>query len=437
MYDDIYVVQAPRNVAELFHNAHLTVTQAYSLVLKQCFGMGKVAVSAYLADTSGSRQKPITGSRPGPHDRISFMTHENLVSGLLKEGLEPAALCFEKYLIQSLQTAGIGNEWREEEDMAKFFEHHLGSSLIRALFGEELFHQQPCFMEDLWEYDKGVMDLARRLPRIWISRTYRLRDKLLTSVQRWHARAFACTTHEQEGCDDRDADRLWGTKMMKERYLALLSATGQDEQSVASTDLALIWALVDFHATKIHKVDRLTILHRSVTNVIPSSMTLALHIFCSPQLLSSLRTSLSCLSKPLRFEDLETIPLLLSLYAETLRFGVQIHIPRCAPHHELAVGGVTIPRNKMIVINTWLMHTDEKLWNTQGGRWPLDKFWAERFLVYPGDESSGPTAQKTTHSDDMRHKKGPHFSTTGLEGVWIPYGGKLLLSTRTRSHPTS
>ncbi|KAI1770960.1 cytochrome P450 [Hypoxylon cercidicola] len=396
--DDIFIIQGPKNAGQLFHDARLSVTTAYSLVLGQCFGMKRQALDVYNADTSGSRQKPILGSNLEPQDRISFMTHESLRSGLLKEGLGPAFHRFREYLSQSLLNAEIGDEWVECPDMSKFFEKHLGTSLVRTLFGEELLAQHPGFVEDLWEYDKGVMNLIRGLPRFLTLRTHRIRDRLVRSVERWHEKAsdpVSCPK-ESNGFSDQS---LWGSDMMKERYHMLLATKGQDAKSVAITDLALIWA--------------------SVTNVAPSTMTLALHVLSSSSLLSSLRTSLSSTGPLPSIESLESIPLLLSMYAETLRFGVQVHIPRIAPHHELTIGGATIPRNKLMMANTWLMHMDDTLWNTKGGEKPLDEFWAERFLVDPEDPTSGPG--KTAGPRDG--EKGVHFSTADVEGAWIPYGG--------------
>ncbi|KAI3322050.1 hypothetical protein HD806DRAFT_536520 [Xylariaceae sp. AK1471] len=191
--------------------------------------------------------------------------------------------------------------------------------------------------------------------------------------------------------------------MMRERYHTLLQATGQDKKSVASTDPALIWA--------------------SVTNVVPSSMTLALQVFRSQSTLCTLKTSLSRLSSPPTTEELESIPLLLSMHAETLRFGVQIHIPRSAPYHDLHIGSVTIPRNKLIMANTWIMQTDEAIWNTKNGQQPLDEYWAERFLIDPSDETSGPTRKGAKHSPELAKMNSKYFSTDALEGAWIPYGG--------------
>lgn len=116
------------------------------------------------------------------------------------------------------------------------------------------------------------------------------------------------------------------------------------------------------------------------------------------------------------------------MYAETLRFGVQIHIPRNAPHHELEVGGVRIQKNKLVMANTWLAHMDEAVWNTKGGEMPLDEFCAERFLVDPEDPSSGPSKERVSTTPNQKAKNdGVRFSTDGLEGGWIPFGGRAAL----------
>lgn len=171
-----------------------------------------------------------------------------------------------------------------------------------------------------------------------------------------------------------------------------------------------------------------------MTNVVPSSFTLALHIFRDKSLLSMIRHSLADAIKPgarIKFElkMLEKQPLLLSMYAETLRFGVQIHVPRCSPHQNLAIGKIHIPGNKLILMSTWLAHTDEEVWNTKEGNFPLATFWPQRFLIDPKDPLSGPTKAKrvayTTTPIGKTVNEEARYSTEGLEGAWIPYGGKV------------
>lgn len=169
---------------------------------------------------------------------------------------------------------------------------------------------------------------------------------------------------------------------------------------------------------------------RTVTNVVPSSMTLILHLLRDESLLSDIRRICEAdVLQRIDLKALESHPLLLSMYAETLRFGVQIHIPRESPHSDLKIGTKLIPKGKMMLMNTWLAHTDEELWNTKRGTRPLDQFWPHRFLIDLKDPSSGPTKRPIeAHADignrDEKHGD-PSFSTHGLEGAWIPFGGRF------------
>lgn len=64
------------------------------------------------------------------------------------------------------------------------------------------------------------------------------------------------------------------------------------------------------------------------------------------------------------------------------------------------------------------MHGDE--WNTDGGKEPLDRFWAGRFLVpksNTGPKLAPPATGEPCPEDPWE------FSLRGLQGVWIPFGG--------------
>ncbi|KAK8078601.1 cytochrome P450 [Apiospora saccharicola] len=165
---------------------------------------------------------------------------------------------------------------------------------------------------------------------------------------------------------------------------------------------------------------------RSVSNVVPSSATLAIYILSDKALVSSLQSSLSSLSPDLLPKELESIPLLVSAYAEALRFGVHIHVPRNAPHHDVRVQGVTIPKDKLLFVNTYLAHNDEAVWNTRNGEKPLNRFCADRFLTDPSDPSSGPAKKMKQAAASGKAKGGVQFSTEGLDGAWIPFGDRLL-----------
>lgn len=158
----------------------------------------------------------------------------------------------------------------------------------------------------------------------------------------------------------------------------------------------------------------------SISSVIPSSFLLSYHILSSERLTLSLRDSLSKLPHTPNIRDLESITLLQSLYAEALRYSVQIFVPRTSPVDYLQLGDAFIPPDKLVMVNTRVAHMDEKIWNSQGGKFPLDQLYPERFIVDPTDASTGPSLFKDT---SVPKPEKPYFSMKGLEGSWIPYGG--------------
>lgn len=92
-----------------------------------------------------------------------------------------------------------------------------------------------------------------------------------------------------------------------------------------------------------------------------------------------------------------------------------------------------------MLASIYFSHRDDTIWNTgrnlSNGKQehPLDSFWAERFLEYPTDIFSGPTkktitltpSQKLIATDEViiRNDKEAKFTTEGLKGIYVPFGG--------------
>lgn len=203
--------------------------------------MSEEAVHSYTSDTSGSQKKPIEDSHVTHDNRVSYLTHENLLEGFLGSGFEPTCTRFEKSLEETWSSAPIFSEWQELPDLRAFFEEHMGSAVIKSIFGSEIIAQNPDLVYDLWEYDKVIISLAKRIPKFWLPEAYKLRDKLVLCVKRWH-QSVRRQTKIEPGCCNSSFDDIWGSKMIRERYELLTSVKGQDPDSVASTDLGLLWA---------------------------------------------------------------------------------------------------------------------------------------------------------------------------------------------------
>ena len=139
--------------------------------------------------------------------------------------------------------------------------------------------------------------------------------------------------------------------------------------------------------------------------------------------------------------DLCSGPLLNSAWRETLRIrqlGPVARVPR-KPNYLLSGKWSILPRTPILAVS-WLAGRDETFWNTGGilpnGRQehPIETFWAERFLIYPDDVTSGPIRKPDTYmtramtgvkskqrspEDDKTAK----LSTAGLQGHFFPFGG--------------
>ena len=137
-----------------------------------------------------------------------------------------------------------------------------------------------------------------------------------------------------------------------------------------------------------------------------------------PSLLADLRaeciqhlTSDTSLDEPVRFNTsgLRSQPLLQSSIAEILRLRTHVFIMRYPDQHDMDIGEWRIPKESLVMACSTTSHMDPSLWNTT---LPLTAFWAERFLEQPKSCEKHKTA---------KHK--PRFSSRGLDGVWLPFGG--------------
>lgn len=172
---------------------------------------------------------------------------------------------------------------------------------------------------------------------------------------------------------------------------------------------------------------------RANANAIPCAFWYLVEVFRSPSLLLRVRSEVeNCLIQSSTAEmafDIPKLcnnPLLQSIYAETLRLRVWHFAIRSPDRADLNVGDWLFPKNKLIAISSYTAHMDEAAWNTGSDEDPhrIEDFWADRFLIYPGDGASGPLKKSPAPQYEKNESQhGPRFSTEGLAGIWIPYGG--------------
>ena len=160
-----------------------------------------------------------------------------------------------------------------------------------------------------------------------------------------------------------------------------------------------------------------------------------IEVFKDRHLLSRVRTELAAIDfqGQVSYDDVEkllTIPLLQSIYSELLRLHVEVQTIFNSDKEDIQINEWRIPRHSLVVVPAGEAHKDPTYWNTRSGEYPLNKFWADRFLVYPGDRHSGP--RKSTSPESFKDRfetpkteldnKNPRFVNSGLADSFMPYG---------------
>ena len=185
----------------------------------------------------------------------------------------------------------------------------------------------------------------------------------------------------------------------------------------------------------------LTVASSENSNSVPAAFWSVVHIIQDTSLLTRVRQEVTaCLdvsvSRALKFniDALCHNPLLQSIWYETLRLYVALFIVRGSDHDDFFLdNGHCVSKGQMIVLDTYTAHHDTAIWSTGTAEisHPLHQFWAERFLVYPNDPKSGPLRvspnlgldNSSSEKGIVDKTEGPKFSSSGLSGAWIPFGG--------------
>ena len=174
-------------------------------------------------------------------------------------------------------------------------------------------------------------------------------------------------------------------------------------------------------------------------NAVPATIWFCLELIQDPKLLSRVREEVAeARLTPESDEagagfDLAKLcdsPLLQSCFAETLRVYMTVALMRTPDQKDFTLGRWRFPRQKLIVLLSRTAHHNPELWNAGSPEnpHPLEEFWADRFLVYPDDPSSGPLRpgnqeKKSKALKEAKEQNKAVFSMDGLAGGWVPFGG--------------
>lgn len=186
---------------------------------------------------------------------------------------------------------------------------------------------------------------------------------------------------------------------------------------------------------------RLTLSNSLNTNAVPAVGWFIIEFCRDAGLLSRARAEIEAARMPFpkpgkpEFDvgKLCSLPLLQSVYAETLRLRVALIVTRTPEREDFKLDDWVFPKGRIIALSSRSAAMNPAVWNagTIEDSHPLDQFWADRFLVYPDDPSSGPSRKNLPTvqilprkpNSERRQQQGPQFTMDNVAGGWIPYGG--------------
>ncbi|KAI0483446.1 cytochrome P450 [Xylaria cf. heliscus] len=408
----LYLLSTPEAFMGLTKTSeHLTPKPAIALAMHNIFGTHKAAGRVYTNDDSGIGPKPLPGSTVSHKNRIWFHQSSAARKYLSGTSLKTITERFMGYLVSEIAsnktTASSDNDWVELPDLYDFWKNIVFVAALNALYGPLLLKLNPDFVQEFWDYNAAIPTLMMGFPRWLTPKAYEARDKVLTGIKKWHRHALerSDVTNTEAEWDD-----SWGSAYLKVRYNFRSPVDHMDADAHAADDLALLVA--------------------ANANAVMCSAWFILETLREPTLIPKLLAEVDRARKPGSTNSLDinvlcSQPLLQSIYAETLRLRIGLMINRTSQHREVRIGPWKFPPNRPIAISSMVVATNPQIWGDRNGEKPLDKFWAERFVLYPDDEQSGPWSldRRDNLGVDQKPKQDtPIFTMDGMSDGWIPYG---------------
>ncbi|KAI5861438.1 cytochrome P450 [Durotheca rogersii] len=410
-----YVFADSEQVKTVFRNSKRMTNKSSTLfALHYLLGLPRSAVNFYQADDSGMSLTPRPGSKTRPENRINFLIAHNAKVYMSSSHLQTLDELYVAILLRRLDALDVGDEWVAFPDLHVFLQRIAMHSSIEALAGSKVLELCPQLVEDILVFQSYVPDFLHLRPRWLVPEAYRVRKRILDGFKKWEEHALKHSDCSQVGPEDAEWEPYWGTKLVRVRQQYTRNAKGMNADARATENLGFIFT--------------------STTNITTSIFWFILEALKDPRLFEQLTGEVAqCRAgdgNRFNLSKLVTQPLLQSTYAEVLRLYVATAISRVAEYEDIHVAGYAIPKDSMIIMYSRTMALDSEAWIRAGRRLrkPLEEFDAERFLVSPdwmrprangtsGEKETTPETGKTASSSERR------FSTEGLLGLWIPYGG--------------
>lgn len=393
--ESTHILFSPTAVQALFKNRELGSVETKGKILDRAMGMSIEDIRNFHGLDENNNRRDWKGEGRAEEDPFYLAARIDLDTLIRTEAVNELTFEFTKTFAKQLDSSF--EKLEGEVGLVTWIKSAMFKASGIALMGTRVFEEFPDYEQQFWDFDRIMLSLFFGLPRFVTPSAYRIRDSIVSTLERFHDKIQA----EGKGRPiDPAGDVVWdptyGSRANRgrQRFYQDLKLSNHGR---AALDLGFTFGLS--------------------SNAIPATCWMLLHILnprgppdLLPRVLAELRTAKSP-SGDLNISILCGLPLLTSIFHEILRMYGDLLVHR-EIHQQLTLPldenkepprSVSIGAGSVVMAPTWLGHYDPAFWDAPDH--PASEFYAERFLT------TNPETGK-----DM-------FTLTGKAGKFFPFGG--------------
>ncbi|KAK8134462.1 cytochrome P450 [Apiospora sp. TS-2023a] len=362
----VYLVAGHQNIRAVFGRdlVHDVTNQEQMTryALPTLYKMNPAEVRRWEADRSGVTKTPILGTEGVPSRQRLWYNYEHIYAEYLgkPQYMKPLIKMYSHDLDELLDCYPT-DEW-STVSIQKLCRQEVTRALITTLFGPRLVELSPEFVDLLRAFDEQVFQLVMGLPKWLNAKPTRAHDAYVGPIERWledASNGFDWKSHEAGA----DWEPRFGGRAVREMYRWMKETEWRDEV-IAATLGALVFA-------------------------VPTTMWMLMEIIKDPSLLQAVREEVATAmttdpetGKPVfDHQKLVALPLLQSIWTETLRLRINFNIVRDVKQPVVLDNvNTTVEKGALLQVPMMVAHYDESIWGAADH--PASEFWAERHIRY-------------------------------------------------------
>ncbi|KAI3528664.1 hypothetical protein CSPX01_16066 [Colletotrichum filicis] len=396
--DTVYLVAGSHNVRKLFRNSSnntLSSDKFIVMVNGRVQGMTDEDVAVMYNDRSGRLKTPAAGTESMPENQRFWVGLHHVFNEHLfrAEATAKLAESFITFFGEKLDQQPR-DEW-ETLQLFKYLKKDMAEAATISLAGRKLIEDHPGFVDIFWEFDTIAMQLMYGLPT-WINpKPKQIQRKTLAMMSDFLTDAWA--KFDWNGPDaDADWEPTFGSRLQRE-HSKFWEKKGFSLQSRAGMYIGSITGIN--------------------SNSVPQTAWAVMEVIKDRSLFQAVRQEVDSVSiidpktgkRTFDVAKLVTLPLLQSIYVETLRMHVSINITR-EVMEPMELDGYHLSKGSLVQAPTQIGHREESVWGVEGH--PASEFWAERHIKFVEKED-----------EDGKLQRVKEFAVAGRPSDFFPYGG--------------